>query len=288
LVAVVGSYSLIQGLLIWPIGLVLLYHRRRPVWTFVSWIAGGLATTALYFHNYHAKTVSPFYAIGHPLSSSKLFLFALGDVVGVQTSHGPVSLRLFFGEGHAIDSPGNFAVVLFGAVILLLAVFVVVRWGIHRDLEGGTPVGIALIVYGLLFGVLITDGRVLFGYWGMSQSRYTTYDVLVLVGIYLTAVSRIPLHSRPGDRTTIRRRIDGGAVAAITLGIMAIQIVLSVHYGIAGARSQHHAEVSAVAITRNIDHESAATVLSLDIGESPRMIRKDAEFLRVHHLSLYG
>jgi hypothetical protein len=278
LVAVVGSYSSVQGLLIWPIGLVLLYHRRRPAWAFISWIAVGLATSALYFYNYHAKSVSPFYALRHPLWSSKLFLFALGDVVGLQTPHGNVSAQELLGQsGHAIDTPGNAAVVIFGAVILVLAVFVVVRWGVSRDPLGGTPIGIALIIYGLLFGFFITDGRVLFGYWGVSQSRYTTYDVLVLVGIYLTALSHAPSDARTDRRT----------VAGVALAAMAVQLVLSVHYGIAGARSEHQAEVSTVALTRNIDHESALTVYSVDIGESPQEIREDVAFLREHHLSLY-
>ena len=29
--AVVGSFSLLQGLLIWPTGLILIYHRRRSI-----------------------------------------------------------------------------------------------------------------------------------------------------------------------------------------------------------------------------------------------------------------
>ena len=59
LVAVVASYSSLQGLLIWPVGLVLLYHRRRPTWAFVSWIVAAVVTTALYFHNYHVAYRQP-------------------------------------------------------------------------------------------------------------------------------------------------------------------------------------------------------------------------------------
>ena len=51
-VAVVGSYSSTQGLLIWPVGLVLLYLRGRTKWTFVSWVAVAGATAALYFYNF--------------------------------------------------------------------------------------------------------------------------------------------------------------------------------------------------------------------------------------------
>jgi hypothetical protein len=171
--------------------------------------------------------------------------------------------------------------VLFGAVILVLAVFVVIKWGIRRDPLGGTPIGIAMIVYGLLFGFFITDGRVLLGYWGVSQSRYTTYDLLVLVGIYLTALSQAPSRE-PSER------IDRRAIAGIALGVMAVQLAFSVHYGIAGARSEHQAEVSTVTLMRNIEHESDLTVYSLDIGESPQEIKEDEAFLREHHLSLYG
>ena len=59
LVAVVASYSSLQGLLVWPVGLVLLYHRRRPRWAFTAWIVAALAATALYFGNYHVTGSSP-------------------------------------------------------------------------------------------------------------------------------------------------------------------------------------------------------------------------------------
>lgn len=275
--AVVGSYSSIQGLLIWPVGIVLLYHRRRPTWASLSWVTLAAVTIAFYFVNYHSSSVSPTYALRNPTTSAKLFLFALGDVVGVQTkAQGMVSLKQLLGQSdHALSSPGNAAVLLFGAVVLVLAVVVVVRWGIRRDTEGAIPIGIALIVYGVLFAALVTDGRVLFGYVGIGQSRYTTYDVLVVVGIYLTVLGR----ARSPDHTLVMR---------IALAVMAIQLVFSVHYAIAGARSQHNAEVQVNAVMRNIDHESALTVYSLDIGQSPQWIKREILFLREHHLGPYG
>jgi hypothetical protein len=69
---------------------------------------------------------------------------------------------------------------------------------------------------------------------------------------------------------------------------MAIQVVFGSHYGIAGARSQQRSDLRAVTLTQNIDHESPLTVYSLDIGESPQMIKDDVAFMREHHLSLYG
>ncbi len=47
--AIVGSFSSFQGLLIWPTGLVLLYHRRRRWPFFVAWIAAGAVSSSSTF-----------------------------------------------------------------------------------------------------------------------------------------------------------------------------------------------------------------------------------------------
>ncbi len=156
-------------------------------------------------------------------------------------------------------------------MILVLAVFVVAKWGLRRDERTGTPIGVALILFGLLFDVLITEGKAFYAYLGASQSRYVTYDVMVVVGIYLATLG--DLHAR--------------VVTRIALAAMAIQLAFGLHYGLEGARTQHQVYVTSANLTRNIDHESDATIRLLNLGESPQMIRGQAAFLREHHLSLY-
>jgi hypothetical protein len=290
LAAVVGSYSSLQGLLIWPVGLVLLYHRRRPTWVFVSWVLAGIATTAWYFHDYHTAAVGPQYALERPLQSIRFFLFALGDIVGLQVKLG---------------GPANPGVMAFGAVILVLAVFVVLKWGIRRDERGGAPIGVAMITFGLLFDLLITEGRVFYGYLGASQSRYTTYDVMVLAGIYMTTLSRAPsgvqVETGKRRRVTTRRphpamariravvdRIDRRWVARVALVAIVIQLAFGIHYGLEGARSEHQDYVTSATLTRNMDHESDGTVRYLYFVDTPEWIREQAAFLREHHLSLFG
>ena len=72
--ATVGSYSSLQGLLIWIAGLVVLYKRGRPLRSLLTWIACGIAVTALYFYNFTFGTkarVPPIcMVISSPLSSS--------------------------------------------------------------------------------------------------------------------------------------------------------------------------------------------------------------------------
>lgn len=55
-IAVVGSFSSLQGLIIWPAGLLLLLYRRRPGKMLAAWAITAVATTALYFYNYNSDT----------------------------------------------------------------------------------------------------------------------------------------------------------------------------------------------------------------------------------------
>ena len=267
--AIIGSYSSLQGLLIWPVGLLLLYYRGRPRWAFMSWIVAALATAGLYFTDYgSSSSLSSTYGLEHPVQSLKFFLFALGDVVGVPVKS-PSSLA-----PTASSAPGNPAVLAFGVVILVLAVFVVAKWGLHRDERTGGPIGVALIVFGLLFDLLVTEGRVVYAYWGASQSRYVTFDVMVLVGIYLATLGS--------------PAVDRGVVARVAMAAIVIVVAFGVHYGIEGARYEHQRYVASATITRNIEHESDLNVYSLYIAQSPQLTRQDAAFLREHHLSLYA
>ena len=50
----------------------------------------------------------------------------------------------------------NDLVMAFGVIILVLAVLVLLRWGFRHNDYSAAPIGIALIIYGLLFDALIT------------------------------------------------------------------------------------------------------------------------------------
>ncbi len=292
-VAVVGSFSSLQGLLIWPTGLVLLYFRRRS-WSQIGvWVAAAVVATVLYFHNYKSS-VSPDqgYARHHLLPAFKFFLFAIGDVVGK-----PVGLG-------TSDSDNTF-IVLFGLVIFLLAVATVLICGFRRDQRGASPVGIALICYGLLFAALITQGRSFLGYSAASFSRYTTFDVLILVGIYLALLGRrSPALETGADRSAAtpgaggrHTRTGGGWVdrvalpGAMVVVLMAIvvQIPFGIHYGIQGASAQYSYNVKSATVLRNISHESNSQVrYYLYWFEPPSVVREQARTLEEHHLSVFA
>jgi hypothetical protein len=295
LCAVVGSYSSLQGLLIWPVGLVLLYHRRRPRWTFVSWIVAAGATTAGYFHNFKGSAFNASTGSGwriawhHPFQALKFYLYVLGDILAVPWKQAP-------------GKPGNWAVMAFGFLILALAVLVLIVWGFRRDAVGGSPIGIALIVFGLLFDATVTLGRLFFGLSGASQSRYTTYDLLVLAGVYLTVLNASPALDRVKRMGPFERRvpalfwlrdqvarIDRRAILWVASAAIVVQVAVSVPYGLEGARGEHQQYVTTASVTRNISHEPDALVeWFLNFSKKAWWLRSQAQFLRSHHLSQFG
>ena len=296
-VAVVGCYSSTQGLLIWPVGFLLLFLRGRTKWTFVSWIAVTGAAVALYFYNFTdangGRADNPSNALDHPWETVKFFVYALGDIAGVQPQNRVAA---------------NGGVMVFGVVILLLALLVLIKWGFRRDEHSGVPVGIALIVFGLLFDLLFTEDRVIFGLQAAAQSRYTTNDILVLAGIYMTTLSGLSSDVRTRTREVGERarrfphetiawvgslidRIDRRTIRWIAITAILIQVVSSVHYGPPGARSFYQNSALSARITRNINHEPDSVVtygLGIFVPESAHWFREQAQFLKEHHLSLFG
>ena len=72
-----------QGLIIWPVGLLLMYYRCRPRATMVCWVAAAVVTTVLYFiHDSNSQDYLDYLA-HHPVAGMEFYFISIGDVVGV-------------------------------------------------------------------------------------------------------------------------------------------------------------------------------------------------------------
>jgi hypothetical protein len=284
--AIVGSYSSLQGLLIWPAGLLVLLLCRRRGLHIGIWLLAAALTASLYFYNWNPSTGTPrhSYAWQHPLIAIKFFLFIMGDVVGKHV-----------GFGESI----NYGVMAFGLVVTLLSLFTLVV-GFRSRVDGdGRAIGMALIVVGLLFAVIVTFGRVALGLFDASSSRYTTFTLLVVVGIYLTLLGpfRVPqVASSTGVARPRTHALRGflsrrGIFVArwCLLPVILIQIVFGLHYGLSGASNDHKFQMQAVHVLRTINHQSDSAVsYYLYLFHSAHSIRQDAQILKSDHLSVFG
>ena len=147
--AVVASFSSLQGLLVWAIGLVLLLWRRRRVRFLVVWTAAAIVSAGLYLYNFNMKagTIFPSSLTRHSVSPVLFGTFVVGDVVGV-----PIKL-----------GGSNGAIFALGVLIVLLAIATLTFYGLHADAHGPGVVGMALVLFGLLFAALVARGRAPWG-----------------------------------------------------------------------------------------------------------------------------
>ncbi|MGH9028438.1 MAG: hypothetical protein ACRDV4_02335 [Acidimicrobiales bacterium] len=173
-VSVIGSFSSLQGLLIWPAGLVLLHSRKRSKGFFLAWIASGICCALVYFHNYSSSVAGSnnSFVFAHPMRALEFYLSLMGDVVGETL---PVVSH-------------NYAVMALGAVIVVAALGAIVARGFRRD-DTPAAIGVTFVLFGLAFAAIVAAGRTQYGLFYADASRYTTFDLLVLVGTYLVVIS---------------------------------------------------------------------------------------------------
>ena len=106
--AVVASFSSLQGLLVWPAGLLLIYLRRRPRHFAMAWIGSAVLAGVIYFAGFNfnaAQSSTP-----DPAAVLTFFVRVVGDIVG---------------EGQ----PGVL-VTVFGSVLVVTAIWALVRFAL--------------------------------------------------------------------------------------------------------------------------------------------------------------
>ncbi len=288
--AVVGSFSSLQGLLIWPMGLVLLYLRRRPWRMIVVWIISAIVTGAIYFYNYNFASVSgPSYWLTHPFGATSIFLFSVGNnIMGQEVTATPTAADL-----------------ILGTLILVVAVWLVIS-GLRRDERFGSPLGVSLICFGLLFTAMITSGRA----WNVSlDGRYAMYEILLWVGCYLALLER-PNRGLRDTGAYLLGRIDNWlgtpgrpidhrsrnvpwaqmvtvAVQLFLVSLILVQAALTIPSGITDASAWHQRQLVAADVAVNINEAGDALLQNVLGGYEPSFVREMTATARSEHLSLF-
>ena len=179
------------------------------------------------------------------------------------------------GQGGTRGGPGSVLVTVTGPD----------RPGISARVFGAlAPLGVALICYGLLFAAVVTVGRAYFHYWGATQSRYTTFDLLIPIGVVLCLLQPGALRRpapdagaasdaspaprshraerrwarrpgrrwarRPGRRWPAWTSWAAGAVLAV---VVVVQLAVGTPNGLRGARANHTYQVQATRVLLHLN-----------------------------------
>ncbi len=265
--AIVGSFSLFQGLLIWPVGALLMYQRRRSWRLIAIWIATGVVTAVVYFIDFDFSAPGAdngSYASHHPIVALKFFFIAIGDVVG-------------------LPKPNN-GVFILGIVIFALAASLVGVYGLRRDELSQRPIGVALVCFGLLFAASIAIGRSSYGLQAARSPLYPTMDLLILVGCYFVILSRPP---RSSTSPTSRQQVGILVMRALVVGVICLQVIVGFPHGLTGAQqwqsSMKTEEIYLVDLTQASDKVTLAEAVY-----NPQLVRRLAVIAMDKRLSLFS
>ncbi|MFL6263125.1 MAG: hypothetical protein ACJ76Y_25790 [Thermoanaerobaculia bacterium] len=179
LCGLIASFSTLNGLLVWPLGLVSLLARgERPART-IAWIAAGAAAFVLYFFDFQQPP---------GLAALHLGLTELPRIAkyGITVLGAPLAAGSI-GWSRAV-----------GLTLLVLIATIAHRW-LRRSgrarLRDDDVFPASLMLFGLVSCAIIAGGRASTGVPPL-ESRYIAYTSLTFVGIYL-------LISRAAERSTV-------------------------------------------------------------------------------------
>ena len=279
LAAIAASFSSLQGLILWPIGLIyLIWDRprtRRSYSEIGIWLLLSCLTAALYFRDFNFKATggggSPSFALHHPVGMLKFFLAALGNVIPTTN----VDLRM-----HEIV----------GLVLSVAAVFVVVSSFRERRFRNRRPLPLTLIAFGVLFDGSIALGRLGFGIPDALSTRYTMVNLLVIIGIgafawdHIRAVRTTRGHVR---RISTARRVSFALLAACVI----LQFATGTTFGIISARSIRANRIIDARIVVNLDKIPSADQQQMVASYVYPTVAALSPFLhdvRIDHLSVFA
>lgn len=250
-VATMASFSSLQGLLLWPIGLLVIVWRseqRRSMVTLGGiWALASMIVAGVYFHGFNFQSGatgggSVGFAVRHPFEMLTYFVAAVGNVIPSTSS---ASL-------HTHEA--------LGSVLCVAALVVVVQCLGERSspARGSIPLPATLILYGILFDLSIAFGRLSFGVAQALAPRYTMANILLLIGIALHVIHRADAKVRPVHSSRARRNPIALVVLSLMMGLLIVQVAWGVRFGIVNGSVVEQSRVAGARTVTNLDRMSTA------------------------------
>jgi hypothetical protein len=194
--ATVASFSAIQGLLVWPAGLLLLIvspsRRRRKALLIAVWSLIGAGEWVIYFVGYGRNVASPSSELlALPTTGGQFFLTLLGSPLFPQRGLVLVSGAIMAG-------------------LIVASLFLVWR----RGKLGEYSFWLSLLAFSLFTSLAITSGRIGRGGEAATAPKYTTFSILAVICVYA-----ILLKLGGEERTRLTTALVGSASVVILSSI---------------------------------------------------------------------
>lgn len=271
--AVVASYSSFQGLLVWPAGAVVLMSKGRGWKTCAAWLAIAAVVIVGYFHNYYSPlnhTAADYLHNAWPIT--KAVLLTIGNFVPnfhTAIDLGPIKWNM---------APSFQITEVIGGIVMSWAIVDVVVWLARRRPGGIEAFAVALIVTGLGFDLLLIPGRLYGNIAGGLVSRYTTMNIPLYLGIYLTTIIWV--------RASAARLVWPVAISAASVLLVATQAYFATTNGITNGALTYAGRTTSADVLANA---ATAPIWLLEPYLYPPLngLTADVATLRSEHMNVY-
>ena len=226
---VVSTFSQINGLIVWPIGLIYIYILHYKNWAKASiiWGISGLLAWISYFYNWVHPASSPsmLYILEDPLNSLAYIFVNIGA---------PIS-----GVYHIIGIISSFVI----GVIIFILILLALRYVINNKLVKKNSTWITFILFSLGTTMLCVVGRSGFGVGQAVSSRYITMTVLGIIGLYFILIGSY--------NTSINNRKNLQLATAIVITFMIVGVAIGFVYGVYEGYKTNNTRTNEVKLLEN-------------------------------------
>lgn len=162
---IVSTFSFFNGLLVWPIGLVfILLSKKSNIKILFTWLLFTLLSYGVFFYNWDHPSYHPsiFFIFQNPITSFKYFIVSLGCPL----------LR-----------SNTIWTFLLGVVVILFCIisfFYIIKTRLFQE----NALYLSILLFSLGSSFILTVGRSGFGVEQATSSRYISFTLLGIVGLY--------------------------------------------------------------------------------------------------------
>jgi hypothetical protein len=270
--AIVASFSLITGLMVWPAGLIqiLMSQNERKWRKALVWVLVGVVTCTFYFYGWVKPAYEPplDFVLRNPMAAGEYFLALIGTV---------------FMYGDITSSPLRQIAITYGLVISLVTTLILIHAYRGRLLRKNS-IWLSLVAFAFLASLTETLGRSGFGLWqALQASRYTPVTALGIIGIYLLSLSIY--RSNVGGRRS--RSFGTHALLALFL----LGLIFSYNAGWqAGQTTRDSRQMGAYVLLtyKTQSDENILSFLTYNTYPTPEMVRERAQYLDQSKLNVFS
>jgi hypothetical protein len=252
---ILASYSFANGLATWPVGLffLLISNKERKLAYF--WSLAGILVMGLYFSGW-----------AHPSGHPSIFFILNKPFDGV------LYLLVNIGSSLAHDKHTAVGVGIFLVIVLFIELIYLYEFNIFRS----NSMWLSLILFSLISSVITTVGRAGFGAEQALSSRYVTFTLIGVIGIYILALNLYNMKSH--DRIL-------AILFGVVVSILIIGSITGYTSGISAGKSLKEARLDSAYYLKTYKLQPDYNFQGL--YHSPRTIRSKAPFLETYNLNAF-